>query len=237
VINTVDSIIKSIGQEILVQGSNAPNVKIVAAIFTVVGLTFVLVLSTSLRSDNVSTIGNPMLGAPTSNGVTTTGLLSPATPTCVAPPPPVQIISQVGVPPFTLVGANTMCAVAIPSPVVGSISLANLSVGLNVAKPLRMYMVIDINNNGTSSVPDGTTFTATYGTQSFAVHDDLHPAQTRATVVTLATGEAIFHLRASIPNSYKSGTYFFMVGIFASYEDNGSTVAYSNWIPVNLDAQ
>jgi hypothetical protein len=126
--------------------------------------------------------------------------------------------------------------VAGPS-LAGAISPSNITFALNVTKPVRMYMAIDVNNNGTSSVPDGTTFTATYGARSFALQDDLFHAQTTKTVIALQTGEEVFHVQASVPNPYKAGTYFFSVAIFASYEDNGSTVAYSNWIPVNLHAQ
>jgi hypothetical protein len=224
--------------------AGSASVAIATAVLTVVALTFVLVLS-SVGGNTLNTnVGAHMNGLKQPNAVTAplaapsaaAGLNSSAAASCVTPPLPTQILAQVGTPPFTLVGASTACTVVVASQA-GANSLASVPLTLSVTKPIRMYMVIDVNNNGTSSVPNGTSFTVTYGTRSFAVQDDLFNAQTPKTVIALSTGEAAFHIEASVPNPYKVGIYSFSVAIFASYEDNGGTVAYSDWIPVNLDAR
>jgi hypothetical protein len=175
-----------------------------------------------------------LAGSGTRSAETITSTVT-AVSTCVAPPPPVQVLTQVGPSPLAIVGASTTCAEVFPA-ALGSVSLANFTLTLNATKPLRITMVIDINDNGISSVPSGTTFTATDGTQNFTVHDDLHPVQTPATIIATPSGETTFHFQASVPNPYKAGTYLFEVNIFVSSKDSGGGV-YSYSVPVNLDAQ
>jgi len=207
------------------------SVALSAAVLTVVALTSALVLLTT-GGNNSSRLETP------GQAVTTSANLAapPATPTCAAPLPPVQKLGQVGTPPFVFVGAKTACAV-VTSSAAGSGSLADITLTLNAATPLRLTMIVDVNNNGTSTVPDGTTFTATFGTQTIIVYDNLHPVQATAAIVTIPSGEATMHFRALVPNPYKSGSYFFSINIFASYESDGSQQIYSDSFPVNLDAQ
>lgn len=212
--------------------AGSASVALATAVLTVVALTFVLVLSTTGGNNSTPRLETPGPAVTTSASLA----LPPATSTCTAPPLPIQKLSQVGTPPFALVGAKTACAV-VTSSAPGSGSLADITLTLNVATPLRLTMIVDVNNNGTSTVPDGTTFTATYGTQTIIVYDNLHPVQAKAAIVTIPSGEATMHFRALVPNPYKSGSYYFTISIFASYESSGSQQIYSDSFPVNLDAQ
>jgi hypothetical protein len=157
--------------------------------------------------------------------------------TCVAPPPPVQVASQVGPSPLSIVGADTTCAVLVPA-APGKASLANFTLTLAATKPLNLTMVFFDNDNGVSSIPPGTSFTATDGVPNTAAAGPLAIQRNlaNATLIAIPGGETTFHFQASVPNPFNRGTYFFDIYIFVSSKNTGGSV-HGYTLPVNLDAQ
>jgi hypothetical protein len=116
--------------------------------------------------------------------------------------------------------------------------LANFTFTLNATRPLHLTMVFIDNDNGVSSIPPGTTFTATDGIPNTSAAGPLAIQRNlaNATVIAIPSGETTFRFQASVPNPFKAGTYFFDVSIFVSSKDTGGGI-YSYSVPVNLDAR
>jgi hypothetical protein len=134
--------------------------------------------------------------------------------------------------PFSFVGTNTTC-VAVTRSTIGP-SVAEFSYALDAQKPLLMTLSIDTNGNGTSTVPNGTNFTATVGSKAFPVYTTL---QIAPTLFALPAGDTTVGFQVSIPSSYEAGTYHFNVILYAWQDSSETEGAGSSIFQVNLDAQ
>ena len=139
------------------------------------------------------------------------------------------------VPTFTFVGADSTCTTVSPS--ASGPSISNFSFSINV--PHSTYLTIAIGTPaaaGGTGFPNGTSFTATDGSESFPVQvqSNLFLA---SPVIQIPSGETTFEIQVSVPNPYQTGTYEFpvLIGTFADSARTSQT--YGSYIPVNLIAQ
>lgn len=143
-------------------------------------------------------------------------------------------------PPLTFVGGNATCIEVTPS-AAGSNSTADFAFTLGATKQLSLTMYIDNNGNGTSTLPSGTSFTATVGSERFPVYQTLQPGGVQGvqmqTVLTIPAGNTTVHFRAFVPNPYQPGAYHFAVLITAWSGSARATANYRDEFRANLVAR
>jgi hypothetical protein len=199
-----------------------------------VTLTFLLALSSVEGSSVGSGAGGQMNVQKGKTGAASVAPVQSIT-NCVAPPPIPPAPSGggfIGPSVFTFSGANTTCTRVTPS--VPGPSLANFAYTLNATKPLFMTTSIDINRNGTLTVPNGTTFSASVGSQKFAVYETL---QIAPILFTIPSGSTTFNFQVSVPNPYRADACHFNIVMLVWSDGSESSVIGGNTVPVNLDAQ
>ena len=156
------------------------------------------------------------------------------------PPSPLGAGGFIGETPFTFVGGNATCVEVAPS-APGSNSTAEFAFTLDATGQLSLTMVIDTNGNGNSTVPSGTSFTATVGSERFPVYQTLQPPQgvqgvQMQTLFTIPAGNTTIGFRVSVPNPYQPGAYHFVVLITARSDSAGS-LNYTDEFRANLVAR
>jgi hypothetical protein len=205
------------------------NAAIVAAVLTVVTLTFVVFLFEAEGNTSNAPVGvgqRPVSAVTSDVAAQPSGCQPPASVT------PGLTGGSMGPIPFSFVGTNTTCIVVTRSTT--GPSMAEFSYALDAQKPLLMTMSIDANGNGTSTVPNGTNFTVTVGSKTFPVYTTL---QIKPSLFALPAGNTTFSFQVSVPSSYEAGAYHFNVVLFAWQDSSESQGAGSSVFPVNLDAQ
>jgi hypothetical protein len=174
--------------------------------------------------------------------VTSSTASSLSSSTCAPPTTPLNPLGGGGsiTTPFTFVGGNATCIEVAPS-APGSNSTAEFSFTLDATNQLSLTMVIDTNGNGSSTVPSGTSFTATVGSERFPVYQTLQPPQgvqgvQMQTLFTIPAGNTTIGFRVSVPNPYQPGAYHFVVLITARSDSAGS-LNYTDEFRANLVAR
>lgn len=183
----------------------------------------------------------------TLNMITTlTGSTASSLGSSVCPPPgpppqnPLGGGGSLGPPPLTFVGGNATCIEVTPS-AAGSNSTADFAFTLDATKHLFVTMYIDDNANGTSTLPSGTRFTATMGSERFPVYQTLQPqggvqGPQLQTVLTIPAGNTTVHFQAFVPNPYQPGTYRFAVLVTAWSSSSRTGSSYADEFRANLVA-
>lgn len=207
------------------------NATLAAAVLTVATLTIFLFVVEVESSNNGNTpVGfngtRTLLAVESGMAAASTGCQPPAS------SGPGLTGGSMGPIPFSFVGANTTC-VTISRSTSGP-SVGEFSYTLDAQKPLLMTMSIDTNGNGTSTVPNGSNFTATVGSKAFPVYTTL---QIKPNLFALPAGDTTFSFQVSIPSSYEAGTYHFTVVLFAWQSSSETESAGSSIFQVNIDAQ
>jgi hypothetical protein len=131
---------------------------------------------------------------------------------------------------FTFVGGNATCIEVAPS-ARGSNSTAGFAFTLDATKQLFLTMVIDTNGNGSLTVPSGTSFTATVGSERFPVDQTLQAPSgvqgvQQETLFTVPAGNSTIDFAVSVPNPYQPGAYHFVVLITAWSDSTRSFATY-----------
>lgn len=157
------------------------------------------------------------------------------------PPNPLGGGGSISEPPFTFLGANATCIEVAPS-APGSNSTAEFAFTLDATNQLSLTMVIDTNGNGTLTVPVGTGFTATVGSERFPVYQTLQvppgiQGVQMQTLFTVPAGNTTISFRVSVPDPYQPGAYHFGVLITARPDSAGSSTNYQDEFRANLVAR
>jgi hypothetical protein len=142
---------------------------------------------------------------------------------------------------FTFVGGNATCVEVAPS-APGSNSTAEFAFILDATKKLFLTMEIDTNGNGSLTVPSGTSFTATVGSERFPVYQTLQiPPGVQGvqmqTLFTIPAGNTAIDFRVSVPDPYQPGAYHFVVLIAAWSDSTRSFTTYADEFRANLVAR
>jgi hypothetical protein len=214
------------------------NATLAAAALTVATLSVALILLS---------IGGTNYGSLNSQQVVTTSINSEVIPaaaaatSCVAPSPVPPSLYGLGSPQhvgaiaFTFVGTNSTCAIVPPSS--SGPSSANLTFTLDAPNQTVLNLAIFPNaERGQVTVPSGTNFTATEGSQTFSIPVASDPFAVTP-LVTIPGGDTSFHIEVSVPNPHQAGTYTFQILITAFQNSSQKAETYGTYFSVNLDAQ
>jgi hypothetical protein len=176
--------------------------------------------------------------------VTSSTASSLSSSTCAPPtmlPNPLGGGGSISGPPFTFVGANATC-IEVAQSAPGSNSTAEFAFTLDATNQFSLTMVIDTNGNGSSTVPIGTSFTATVGSERFPVYETLQvppgiQGVQMQTLFTIPAGNTTIGFRVSVPDPYQPGAYYFGVLITARSDGAGSSMFYQDEFRANLVAR
>jgi hypothetical protein len=155
---------------------------------------------------------------------------SPSTPSPFGLGPP----QQVGPVAFTFVGTNSTCITVSPS---SAPSSANLTFTLDAPNQTILNLAIFPNaERGQVTVPVGTNFTASVGSQTYPIPVASDPFDV-SPLVAIPSGDTTFHIEVSVPNSYTAGTYTFQILVTAFQNSAQKAETYGTYFSVNLVAQ
>ena len=212
------------------------NATLAAAALTVVTLSVALII---LSTDGTShqSLNSRLVTASTNSqlipaAATATGCVAPSP----APPSPYGLGSpqNVGAIAFTFVGTNSTCAMVPPSS--SGPSSANLTFTLHTPNQTVLNLAIFPNaERGQVTVPPGTNFTATVGSQTFSIPVASDPFDVTP-LVTIPGGDTTFNIEVAVPNPHQPSTYTFQILITAFQNTSQKAETYGTYFSVNLDA-